>query len=104
MADGMGRPSSVAVLIEGGMPIRAAAIVALEANRMAGRYALPSPATRIDDIIRNIPKALAHILARAVAQWMGRAPLASFQWIPRSISPISVCVWSGRSANPISFL
>ena len=48
----------VSVLIDGGMDIREAAAVAMRANRLAGSYAKPTPATQIAEIIRHIPKAL----------------------------------------------
>lgn len=49
-------------LIESGMGISNAAIVAAKANRLAGYYARPTPATQVIEIIRRIPKALEEIL------------------------------------------
>ena len=49
-------------LIESGMEISNAAIVAAKANRLAGYYARPTPATQVIEIIQQIPKALKKIL------------------------------------------
>ncbi|MDA3835695.1 MAG: hypothetical protein PF495_20175 [Spirochaetales bacterium] len=49
-------------LIESGMEINNAAIVAAKANRLAGYYARPTPATQVIEIIQHIPKALKKIL------------------------------------------
>ncbi len=51
-----------AALIESGMGISNAAIVAAKANRLAGYYARPTPATQVIEIIRRIPEALEEIL------------------------------------------
>ena len=51
-----------AALIESGMEISNAAIVAAKANRLAGYYARPTPATQVIEIIRQIPGALEEIL------------------------------------------
>ena len=51
-----------AALIESGMEISNAAIVAAKANRLAGYYARPTPATQVIEIIRRIPEALEEIL------------------------------------------
>ncbi|RZB30472.1 MAG: hypothetical protein SRB1_02752 [Desulfobacteraceae bacterium Eth-SRB1] len=57
----------VAALIESGMEISKAAIVAAKANRLAGYYARPTPATQVIEIIRQIPGALEEILEEKVA-------------------------------------
>jgi len=54
----------VAALIESGMEISKAAIVAAKANRLAGYYACPTPATQVIEIIKHIPRALEEILRR----------------------------------------
>ncbi|MDA3835558.1 MAG: hypothetical protein PF495_19475 [Spirochaetales bacterium] len=54
----------VAALIESGMEISKTAIVAAKANRLAGYYACPAPATQVIEIIRHIPGALEEILRR----------------------------------------
>ena len=51
-----------AALIESGMEISNAAIVAAKANRLSGYYARPTPATQVKEIIRQIPGALEEIL------------------------------------------
>jgi len=48
----------VSVLIDAGMVMREAAVVAMRANRLAGSFAKPTPATQIAEIIRHIPEAL----------------------------------------------
>ncbi len=55
-----------AALIESGMEISKAAIVATKANRLAGYYARPTPATQVIEIIRRIPGALEEILQEKV--------------------------------------
>lgn len=52
----------VSTLIESGMDIPEASSIAAEANRLAGHYANPNPATQVAEIIRHIPKALEKIL------------------------------------------
>lgn len=52
----------VAALVDGGLAPEAAAQVAARANRAAGQRAQPTPATRIDRIIEEIPGALAQCL------------------------------------------
>jgi hypothetical protein len=52
----------VAALIESGMEISKAAIIAAKVNRLAGYYARPTPATQVIEIIRHIPAALEEIL------------------------------------------
>lgn len=48
----------VAALSASGMKIEKAAIMAAQANRSAGSYAKPTPATQVMEIIRYIPEAL----------------------------------------------
>ena len=48
----------VSVLMDTGMDIREAAVVAMRANRLSGRFTKPTPATQIAEIILHIPKAL----------------------------------------------
>ncbi|MBC2694828.1 MAG: sugar kinase [Desulfobacteraceae bacterium] len=55
-----------AALIESGMEISKAAIVATRANRLAGYYAQPTPATQVIEIIHHIPGALEEILQEKV--------------------------------------
>jgi NAD(P)H-hydrate repair Nnr-like enzyme with NAD(P)H-hydrate dehydratase domain len=52
----------VSVLIETGMGISEAASIAARANRLAGHYAEPTPATQLIEIIGQIPRALDEIL------------------------------------------
>ncbi len=52
----------LSALISSGMETERAASVAMKANRLAGSYARPTPATQIIDIIRHIPKALEDVL------------------------------------------
>jgi len=52
----------VAALIGAGIEIEEAAIIAARANRLAGHYANPTPATQVMDIIQYIPRALKEIL------------------------------------------
>jgi hypothetical protein len=52
----------VAALIESGMPVHEAAEAAIKANRLAGSYATPTPATQVKEIIEHIPGALEEIL------------------------------------------
>jgi NAD(P)H-hydrate repair Nnr-like enzyme with NAD(P)H-hydrate dehydratase domain len=47
----------VSVLINSGMEIGRAALVAMRINRLAGFYADPTPATQIRDIVAQIPRA-----------------------------------------------
>ena len=53
----------VAALIESGMEISEAAIVAAKTNRLAGVYANPTPATQVMEIIHQIPRALSEVLS-----------------------------------------
>jgi NAD(P)H-hydrate repair Nnr-like enzyme with NAD(P)H-hydrate dehydratase domain len=52
----------VAALIANGMEIKEAAIVAAKANRLAGYYASPTPATQVLEVIEQIPRALRETL------------------------------------------
>lgn len=52
----------VSVLIDSGMDVLKAATIAAEANRLAGHYAGPTPATQVVEIIRHIPRALEKLL------------------------------------------
>jgi len=56
----------VSALIDSGMSIPEAAVVAMKANRLAGFYAKPTPATQVMEIIQHIPKALSKILEKRV--------------------------------------
>jgi hypothetical protein len=51
-----------AALIEAGVGVEEAAIVAARVNRLAGHYAKPTPATQVIEIIQHIPRALEEIL------------------------------------------
>jgi len=48
----------VSTLIVSGMAIRDAAIMAAKINRLAGKYAYPTPATQVMEVIRFIPRAM----------------------------------------------
>jgi ADP-dependent NAD(P)H-hydrate dehydratase / NAD(P)H-hydrate epimerase len=52
----------VSALIAGGMDTGGAARIAMKANRLAGQYAKPTPATQVAEIIAQIPSALADVL------------------------------------------
>ena len=52
----------IAALIEAGVEVKEAAIVAARVNRLAGHYAKPTPATQVMEIIQHIPRALEEIL------------------------------------------
>jgi len=54
----------VASLIESGINIKEAAVIAARANRLAGSFAKPTPATQIMEIIQHIPGALLEILEK----------------------------------------
>lgn len=54
----------VSALIDSGMTIPEAAIVAMKVNRLAGHYAKPTPATQVIEIIQHIPEALSEILEK----------------------------------------
>jgi hypothetical protein len=51
-------------LIGTGMEVAKAAIIAARANRLAGSYAKPTPATQVMEIVQHIPRALLEILQR----------------------------------------
>lgn len=48
----------VSALVASGMDIKQASFVAAKANRLAGYYAQPTPATQVGEIIQQIPRAL----------------------------------------------
>lgn len=52
----------VSALIHAGVNMKEAAVAAMRANRLAGSYAQPTPATQIMDIIIHIPQALRRAL------------------------------------------
>ncbi len=52
----------VTALVGAGMEISESAVVAARANRLAGHYARPAPATHIMEIISHIPRALEEVL------------------------------------------
>lgn len=52
----------VAALIAAGTEIKEASVIAARANRLAGHYAKPTPATQIMEIVECIPRALEDIL------------------------------------------
>lgn len=54
----------VSALIASEKDIDKAAILAAQANRLAGQYARPTPATHITDIIHYIPKAVREVLSQ----------------------------------------
>ena len=54
----------VSALIDSGMSIREASVVAMKANRLAGHYAKPTPSTQIIEVIHHIPKALSKVLEK----------------------------------------
>ncbi len=56
----------VSALIDSGMTIEEAAVIAMKANRLAGHYAKPTPATQIMEVIHRIPQALSEILEKRV--------------------------------------
>jgi len=49
-------------LIDSGINTSQAAITAAKVNRLAGYYAMPTPATQVMEIIDQIPRALTDIL------------------------------------------
>lgn len=53
----------ITALIAAGFEIKDASVVAANANRLAGHYARPTPATQVTEIIRHIPEAMEKILA-----------------------------------------
>jgi len=52
----------VSALIDSGIDVRRAAVIAMKANRLAGRYAQPTPATQVMEVIRHIPNALREVI------------------------------------------
>ncbi|MHC1726687.1 MAG: NAD(P)H-hydrate dehydratase [Syntrophobacteraceae bacterium] len=52
----------VAALISTGLEIEKAALIAAHANRLAGSYARPTPATQISEIIGHVSKAVEELL------------------------------------------
>jgi hypothetical protein len=46
-----------------GMPVPNASLAAARANRVAGSYAKPTPATQVMEIIFHIPRALEKVLS-----------------------------------------
>jgi len=64
----------VSVLIEAGYAVPEAAAAAAMANRLAGRYAQPTPATQVMDIIKQISRALGEVLGLGVSK-VTHAPL-----------------------------
>lgn len=52
----------VSALVDSGMEIHTASAKASMVNRLAGFYAMPTPATQIYDIIKQIPRALHEVL------------------------------------------
>jgi len=60
----------VSALVASGMGVEDSAVLAARANRMAGFYADPTPATQVLEIIRHIPKALEAVMAgNTTASW-----------------------------------
>jgi len=51
-----------AALAANGLDLKTAAILAAQANRLAGSLALPTPATQVAEIIQHIPHALAQLV------------------------------------------
>jgi len=56
----------VSALINSGMAIERATVVAMKTNRLAGQYAQPTPATQIMEVIRYIPQALSAVLEKGI--------------------------------------
>ncbi|MBN2126693.1 MAG: sugar kinase [Deltaproteobacteria bacterium] len=54
----------VSALIASGMDVGEAAVAAAEANRLAGHYARPTPATQVLEIVEQIPGALREVLEK----------------------------------------
>ncbi len=52
----------ITALIGSGIEIRESSIIAARANRLAGHYSKPTPATQVMEIIQHIPRALAKVL------------------------------------------
>ncbi len=55
----------VSALIASGLDIRSVSLKAARANRLAGLYAKPNPATQVYEIIKQIPRALKGMKMRA---------------------------------------
>ncbi|MDY6971370.1 MAG: NAD(P)H-hydrate dehydratase [Thermodesulfobacteriota bacterium] len=51
----------VSALIDSGLDVEEAAMLAAEANRLAGSYARPTPATQVMEIVRHIPRAIEEV-------------------------------------------
>lgn len=51
----------VSALIDAGIDVRRAAVIAMKANRLAGHFAKPTPATQVIEIISHIPDALQEV-------------------------------------------
>ncbi len=51
----------VSALIDSGIDIKQAAVIAMKANRLAGHFAKPTPATQVMEIISHIPDALQEV-------------------------------------------
>ena len=52
----------VSALIDSGIDVRRAAVIAMKANRLAGHFAKPTPATQVMEVIRHIPNALREVI------------------------------------------
>jgi NAD(P)H-hydrate repair Nnr-like enzyme with NAD(P)H-hydrate dehydratase domain len=52
----------VSALIESGLETGNASVIAARVNRLAGYYAMPTPATQVSEIIEHIPRALDTVL------------------------------------------
>ena len=56
----------VSALVASGMSVEEAAILAAKANRLAGLYANPTPATQVIELIRHIPRAMVESLKESL--------------------------------------
>jgi len=56
----------VAALVEAGLEVMEAAVIAAHANRLAGLYAGPTPATQVTGMVGYIPQALKEILGQKI--------------------------------------
>lgn len=54
----------VSALIDSGIMIEEASVMAMTINRLAGHFANPSPASQVMDIVRHIPRALTDVMKR----------------------------------------
>ncbi|NWF76123.1 MAG: sugar kinase [Nitrospirae bacterium] len=52
----------VSALIESGLEIGNASVIAARTNRLAGYHSMPTPATQVSEIIEHIPRALETVL------------------------------------------